>query len=109
MTATHHRELSGAAVLAGAFSDDQSDLRDALALEDAGVRSWRVCDCRVSRGPGRFLAFIEEKDDQFEVMQFGEGFVWTSFITIDEALAHIVRTAEAFVAARLSAESAWTS
>ena len=67
-------------------------LIDALQLEPAGVGSWRVCDSRVARGEGRFLAFIDEKDDEFEVMEFTDEFVWTTFPTMDDAFAHVART-----------------
>jgi hypothetical protein len=82
-------------------------LRESLSLESAGLHSWRVCDCRVSGGQGRFLAFIEEKNGLFEVMQLGDVFVWTSFATIDDALTHIVETAAAYVTARPDREFSW--
>ncbi|MBC7595358.1 MAG: hypothetical protein H7288_15705 [Kineosporiaceae bacterium] len=68
------------------------NLTDALRLEPAGVGSWRVCDSRVARGEGRFLAFIDEKDDEFEVMEFTDEFVWTTFPTMNDAFAHVART-----------------
>ena len=67
-------------------------LIDALQLESAGVGSWRVCDGRVACGEGRFLAFIDEKDDEFEVMEFTDEFVWTTFATMDDAFAHVAQT-----------------
>ena len=62
-----------------------------LCLERAGVGSWRVCNCRVARGEGRFLAFIDEKDDEFEVMEITDDFVWTTFPTMSDAFAHVAR------------------
>ena len=62
-----------------------------LSLERAGVGSWRVCNCRVARGEGRFLAFIDEKNDEFEVMEITDDFVWTTFPTMSDAFAHVAR------------------
>ena len=64
----------------------------ALCLERAGARSWRVCNSRVARGQGRFLAFIDEKDDEFEVMELADDFVWTTFHSMSDAFAHVART-----------------
>ena len=64
----------------------------ALCLERAGARSWRVCNSRVARGQGRFLAFIDEKNDEFEVMELADDFVWTTFPTMSDAFAHVART-----------------
>ncbi len=63
-----------------------------LCLERAGVGSWRVCNSRVARGEGRFLAFIDEKNDEFEVMELTDDFVWTTFPTMSDAFAHVART-----------------
>ena len=64
----------------------------ALRLERAGAKSWRVCNSRVARGQGRFLAFIDEKNDEYEVMELADDFVWTTFPTMSDAFAHVART-----------------
>ena len=82
--------------LISAKADRRDDhLSDVLQLEPAGVGSWRVCDDRVACGEGRFLAFIDQKNDEFEVMEFTDEFVWTTFATMDDAFAHVARTTSA--------------
>ena len=80
-------------------------LIDALQLEPAGVGSWRVCDSRVARGEDRFLAFIDEKDDEFEVMEFTDEFVWTTCATMDDTFAHVAQTTDESPATE---SKAWT-
>lgn len=62
-------------------------LDDALVLEFVPPGAWQVCDARVAaRGAGRFLAFVEERDGRFEVMQLADKFVWSTFATMPSAL-----------------------
>ena len=68
--------------------------RDDLVIERAGAGSWRVCDRRVACGEGRFVAFIDEKDDAFEVMEISDDFLWTTFPTMVDALAHVADTCD---------------
>lgn len=75
-------------------------LAEAVLLEPAGENLWRVCDRRIASGQGRFIAFIEEKDHQFEVMQIADDFVWTAFATMEVALTHVLQIHAAVVAAR---------
>ena len=84
--------VSSSSLIAAKAGRRDDHLIDALQLEPAGVGSWRVCDSRVARGEGRFLAFIDEKDDEFEVMEFTDEFVWTTFATMNDAFAHVART-----------------
>ena len=90
--ATVNSFVSSSFLIPGKAGRRDDHLSDALHLEPAGVGSWRVCDSRVAHGEGRFLAFIDEKDDEFEVMEFTDEFVWTTFATMNDAFAHVART-----------------
>ena len=83
--------FSPASLLPASASRRDNQPNDELCLERAGVGSWRVCNSRVARGEGRFVAFIDEKDDAFEVMELADDFVWTGFPTMSEAFAHVAR------------------
>jgi len=41
--------------------------------------------------PGRVLACVEERDHDFEVMEVGGGFRWTTHTSLREAVAHLAR------------------
>ena len=81
-------------------------LDEALLLEPAAPGSWRVCDGRIPRGDGRFLAFIDERDGAFEVMPLADDFVWSTFPTLRAALDHIVATSPAVLLGRPNGELA---
>jgi hypothetical protein len=83
-------------------------LADALVLEVVLAGSWRVCDARVAANtPGHVLAFVDERKGVFQVMQLADIFVWSTFSTMHLALAHVVDTHAAVVAARSTGELAW--
>jgi hypothetical protein len=82
-------------------------LIEALVLERAAERAWRVCDSRIATGPDRFLAFVEEKTCGFEVMQVADRFVWSVFATMPAALDYIVISSPGVSAARSIGELAW--
>ena len=84
--------VSPTSLIAAKIGRRDGQLAGALCPDRVGVGSWRVCDSRVARGEGRFLAFIDEKDDEFEVMEFTDEFVWTTFPSMDDAFAHVART-----------------
>jgi len=84
-------------------------LDEALVLEPAGAGLWRVCDGRVTTGPGRLLALIEEKAGSFEIMQWADEFVWSSFPTMRAALTHVVMTDAEVLAARGKGHLSWLS
>lgn len=84
-------------------------LDEALVLDPAASGSWRVCDGRIPAGNGRFLAFVEERDGQFEVMQISEDFVWSTFPSMRAALDHIVATSPTVLVGRPNGELAWLS
>ena len=84
---------------------DQLD--EALLLERAGPSSWRVCDGRIARGQGRFLAFVDRKAETFEVMQIADDFVWASFPTMRAALDHVVETYSAHLSERSAGQLEW--
>lgn len=77
------------------------------SIEDVGLErvtghGWRVTDARLSmHDPFRVLGFIEYRAERFEVMQIGAGFEWHLFGTLQDAVAHIVRTAEGLAQQRL--------
>jgi hypothetical protein len=81
-------------------------LDEALLLEPATPGSWRVCDGRIPTGDGRFLGFIDERDGAFEVMQFADDFVWSTFPTMRAALDYIVATSTAVQLGRPNGELA---
>lgn len=83
------------------------ELDEALYLEPAGPLAWRVCDSRIARGHRRFLAFVEQKVDTFEVMQIADDFLWTSFPTMRAALDHVVDSNGALATERSAGKIAW--
>jgi len=85
----------------------RDQLGDALVLEQAEPSSWRVCDGRISSGDGRYLAFIERRNDVFELMQVADDFVWTGFPTMKAALAYVVETHDSLREARSSGIHSW--
>lgn len=66
-------------------------LLERVLLEVADERSWRVCDRNVESGPGRFIAFIEEKNQRFEVMRITDTFEWSTFPTMWDALVDMLK------------------
>jgi hypothetical protein len=83
-------------------------LDDAVVLEFVFPGAWRDCDARVARsGAGRFLAFVEELDGRFEVMQLADEFMWSSFATMRSALTHVVDTHPTVLAARPTGDPGW--
>jgi len=75
-------------------------LHDALLLESAGPRLWRLCDARIVEGPDRLLALIEATGGEFEVMQSADHLIWSMFPTMRVALAHVVDTHPVVLASR---------
>jgi hypothetical protein len=67
-------------------------LLETVLLEVAGEHLWRVSDRNITSGPKRFMAFIEEKNEQFEVAQATDDFEWTTLPTLWDALAHVLQT-----------------
>jgi hypothetical protein len=65
-------------------------LLDGLELEVAADRLWRICNRRVASGPGRFLAFVDEKQQQFEVTRVSDYFGRTPFPTLWDALVYVL-------------------
>lgn len=62
---------------------------------------WRVSDVRrPAHDPLRLLAYVERRDDRFEVMQLGRGFELHDFDTLADAVAWVLRTAARCAAAR---------
>jgi hypothetical protein len=84
-----------------------SELDEALELEPVSPVSWRVCDGRVTAGPGRLLGFVQERQGTFEVMQVADRFIWTMFPTMQDALTHVAATRDAVLVARRAGDLAW--
>lgn len=78
----------------------------ALVLEPAAPGSWRV---REDRGTdlARYLAFIQEQETGFEVMQVADSFTWSTFPTMRAALTHVAITSRAVLVARSGSDLAW--
>ena len=107
MTVALPRPLPVTPPTAEGMRQPHDQLDEALLLEQAGPSSWRVCDGRIARGQGRFLAFVDRKGDTFEVMQIADDFVWASFPTMRAALDHVVETYSARLSERSAGEVDW--
>lgn len=70
----------------------ENPIADEPRLERTGVGSWRVCNSRVARGKGRFLAFIDEMNNGFEAIEVTDDFVRVQLPTMPNAFAPVVRT-----------------
>jgi hypothetical protein len=79
----------------------------ALVLEPAAPGSWRVREDRGSTELARFLAFIQEQESGFEVMQVADKFTWSTFPTMRAALVHVALTSRAALVARSGSDLAW--
>jgi len=109
MTVVSPRALPLATSNSARARQQLDQLDDALVLEQAGPSSWRVCDGRIARGQGRFLAFVDRKGEAFEVMQVADDFVWASFPTMRAALDHVVETYNAYLSERSAGQLDWLS
>lgn len=87
--------------------------RPAPTLQDLAITAvtghgWRVSDGRLPQGdPLRLLAFVEQRDDRFEVMQLGSGFQWHEFDSMGAAVAFVLRTGPQVAQERLTGELGW--
>lgn len=87
------------------FTDLDAPAPSDVQLARVTPHGWRVSDTRLPpRDPLRLLAFIELRDDVFEVMQLGRGFEWHVFPSLEEALEFVLRTAGRYAQARLQVE-----
>jgi hypothetical protein len=60
-----------------------------ILVRPLSASQWRVIDQRVPETDAcSLLGFIEEKNQQFEVMQLHPGFQWFTFLSLAEALNH---------------------
>ena len=79
-----------------------------LVLVQVAAHGWRVCDARRHEDdPHRLLGFVEERSGEFEVMQLGGGFHWSTFATMRDALAYLTRTSAAMSEDRMAGELSW--
>jgi hypothetical protein len=100
--------LSPVASTAGFPEEQRLMLFDAaLVLEPAAPGSWRVREDRSSTELARFLAFIQEQESGFEVMQVADKFTWSTFPTMRAALVHVALTSRASLVARSGSDLAW--
>jgi hypothetical protein len=79
----------------------------ALVLEPAAPGSWRVRDDRGTTDLAQYLAFIQEQETGFEVMQVADHFTWSTFPTMRAALVHVAITSRAVLVARSGSDLAW--
>ena len=75
---------------------EDDNLAGARGAELIVTRSWRAGNSRVACGEGRFPAFIDEKDDQFEVTDVADVLFWIAystwaFSTMGHALARVIQ------------------
>jgi len=76
-------------------------------LEDLDVRlisptEWRVSDSRLSDDDARsVLGFVEKSDERFNAMRMthGHGVTWSTFCTMEDALASFTQAVTAVAAA----------
>ncbi|MET4705852.1 hypothetical protein ABIB54_003358 [Frigoribacterium sp. UYMn621] len=65
-----------------------------LLVEALSQSQWRVIDRRIPETDAcSLLGFIEEKTQQFEVMQLRHGFQFFTFASLDEARSHFTEPA----------------
>ncbi len=61
-----------------------------LTLTQVAAHGWLVREEPGSGAAGRLLACVEERGHDFEVMEVGGGFRWTTFPTLGEAVEHLI-------------------
>lgn len=91
------------------FTDLDAPRPSDVQLTPVTPHGWRVSDTRLPlRDPLRLLAYIERRDEVYEVMQLGRGFEWHEFSSLDDAFDFVLRTSARFAQARLQIEwSGW--
>jgi hypothetical protein len=91
--------FGGAGVRVAERTDEGTAATRALRLEDLRVTAlsehgWRITDGRLSMlDQFRVLAFIERREDAFEVMQFGAGIEWCDCASLDDAVRYVFASA----------------
>jgi len=60
-----------------------------MSLTQVAGHGWLVRRDPDVVDPGRVLACVEERDHDFEVMEVGGGFRWTTYTMLREAVAHL--------------------
>jgi hypothetical protein len=78
-----------------------------LVLEPAAPGSWRVREDRGFADRPRYLAFIQEVESGFEVMQVASTLTWSTFATMHSALVHVAITSRAIRMAQSRGDLAW--
>ncbi|MES2092932.1 MAG: hypothetical protein V4531_03850 [Actinomycetota bacterium] len=61
-----------------------------LSLTQVAAHGWLVREEPGSGAAGRLLACVEERGPDFEVMEVGGGFRWTTFPTLEKAVEHLI-------------------
>lgn len=92
----------------GPVTGPGAEVDEAIGLDRVAPHHWQVVDRRRPIGdPFRVLALIASVAGSYEVMQFGRGFEWSTFPSLDHALAHVVVTSAALARIRGSGVDAW--
>lgn len=79
-----------------------------IDLTEVTSHGWRVSDVRLPQGdPMRLLAFVERRDDAYEVLQVGDGLERHGFESMSLALAFVIETGPRLARIRLNGELSW--
>ena len=79
-----------------------------LRLEQLETSAWKVTDGRLAEDdPRALLGFIEKRGTQFELMQVGAEFSWSSFDSLEQALVYVTGTGEQTALDRATGDLSW--
>jgi hypothetical protein len=89
-------------------SDFGASARLFLRLGRLEASAWRVTDGRLAEDdPRALLGFIEKRGAQFELMQVGAEFSWSSFDSLEQALVYVMGTGEQTALDRAKGDLSW--
>jgi hypothetical protein len=79
-----------------------------LRLQQLEASAWKVTDGRLAEDdPRALLGFIEKRGAQFELMQVGAEFSWSSFDSLEQALVYVIGTGEQTALDRAAGDLSW--
>jgi hypothetical protein len=88
--------------------DSDASGRLFLRLEQLEASAWKVTDGRLAEDDARaLLGFIEKRGAQFELMQVGAEFSWSSFDSLEQALVYVIGTGEQTALDRAAGDLSW--
>ena len=83
-------------------------LEEAIIFNRVTQSAWQICDSRCApHSPGYLLGFVDHVGDGVELMQLGNGFIWTRFPSMQDALAHVITTATMTETDKVAGDLAW--